>query len=133
MIGIRNSDNTITAIYCHWDGYVEKVGNLLFKYYSNEDTIKELVSNGNLSSLREKIHPDNTYEHSYVRPQRDVCIFYIRDRKESQIGNLPVTYKSDSAYINGVWVDYYYLFFDGAWHYSRYTPNSWKKVNTDNV
>jgi hypothetical protein len=68
-----------------------------------------------------------------VRPQRDVCIFYIRDRKESQIGNLPVTYKSDSAYINGVWVDYYYLFFDVAWHYSRYTPHSWKKVNTDNV
>lgn len=128
MIGIRNSDDTITAIYCHWDGYIETVGKLLVNHYNNEETIRALLSHGNLSCLKQKIYPDSNFVHSYAKPQSDVCIFYKRDRGEKGDNNA-ITYKSDKAYTNGIAVDYYYLFIDNKWMYTKtFSKPSWKEL-----
>jgi hypothetical protein len=35
-IAIQNADNTVTGIYCHWDGYVEHNGKILNENYTTE-------------------------------------------------------------------------------------------------
>jgi hypothetical protein len=54
-IGIRNEDNSIEVIYCHWDGYLEGVGNILKNNYNTEDKVRQLLSFGSVSSLDETI------------------------------------------------------------------------------
>lgn len=86
------------TIYCHWDGYPQYNGNILLEHYQNADKIKELISLGDISSLREKIHPDpkggkivvydgarrkeifTTEPHSFDKPHEGVVVSYGRDR-----------------------------------------------------
>ena len=35
-IGIENKNGTITSIYCHHDGYLEGVGEILVNHYKTE-------------------------------------------------------------------------------------------------
>ena len=42
-IGIENKDGTITSIYCHHDGYLEGVGEILVNHYKNEEKIRKLM------------------------------------------------------------------------------------------
>lgn len=49
-IGYLESDK-IVSIYCHWDGYPSNNGKILLEQYTDLDSVKELVSGGNLSSL----------------------------------------------------------------------------------
>jgi len=51
-IAIENQDETITSIYCHFDGYLEGVGKKLFEHYDREKTEK-LIELGNISVLGE--------------------------------------------------------------------------------
>ena len=50
-IGIRNKDNTITSIYCHWDGYPTWNGKMLLTYYTKREDVEKLIKLGNLSTL----------------------------------------------------------------------------------
>lgn len=50
-IGIRESDGTIRAVYCHYDGYPSNNGRILLDHYTNEVIVRELVAGGNMSSL----------------------------------------------------------------------------------
>jgi len=50
-IAIRNADNTVTAIYCHWDGYLSYNGKILFENYNTEEKVRELIALGDLSVL----------------------------------------------------------------------------------
>jgi len=51
FIGILNKDDSVDYIYCHWDGYPEHNGVLLNDFYNNEDTVRDLISLGDLSVL----------------------------------------------------------------------------------
>ena len=42
-IGIRNKDNTITSIYCHWDGYPTWNGKMLLTYYTKREDVEKLI------------------------------------------------------------------------------------------
>ena len=79
-IGVLNNDGKVTAIYCHWDGYVEYNGRILAEYYQEIERVKKLISGGDLSSLNKEIEP--TAEHSFENPQDDVCVSYYRGRGE---------------------------------------------------
>ena len=57
-IGIQNKNGVIESIYCHWDGYLAHKGLLLYLYYNTEEKVRELIKNGDLSCLGEKIEPD---------------------------------------------------------------------------
>lgn len=85
-IGIENDDGTVDYIYCHWDGYPTHVGAILLAFYSDPKVLRKLIDLGNLSSLREKIDFDTSQPHDFSSPQKDVCIFYGRDRKEEGQG-----------------------------------------------
>ena len=42
-IGIKNTYNSVSSIYCHHDGYVEGVGKTLDKYWNNKDEIIDAI------------------------------------------------------------------------------------------
>lgn len=81
-IAIVRKDGTRTAIYCHWDGYIEGVGTTLQLAYNTAEKVEELLKLGNLSQLEYHLEPtDET--HSFDTPQKGICIAYHRDRGEA--------------------------------------------------
>ena len=54
-IGVVNPDDSITSIYCHWDGYPEHHLPILTGHYTTEDKAADLIALGSLSSLEPEI------------------------------------------------------------------------------
>ena len=76
LIGIQNANNTVEYIYCHHDGYLEWVGNKLITHYKNEETIRELLALGDLSSLGNKpISSPDAWE-SFLPSTSAECLSY---------------------------------------------------------
>jgi len=138
-IGIRNKDNTITSIYCHWDGYPTWNGKMLLTYYTKREDVEKLIKLGNLSTLgRTPTAPDlNDVDIAMFSYKRDV---YEKIRKENEVkgtmGNpccIPHSIREDYAkpedheaitHGNGdfpdCWQEYEYLFTkQGKWQYRK--------------
>ena len=129
-IAILNNDGTVTAIYCHWDGYVEYNGRILSEHYQEVEKVKELISGGDLSSLRQKIKPAG--EHSFENPQEDVCIYYHRDRDEQWEQTKPKTYESIIQLyeeLEDSWIEYLYIYIGGDWYYLCINAESTLKLS----
>lgn len=75
--------NKFKSVYLHWDGYPERALKMLQKHYNNQKLALELVNLGDISQLEAKIHPASNKTHSFDEPQKDVTIFYLRDRNDS--------------------------------------------------
>lgn len=80
-IAIRNTDNTVTGIYCHWDGYLEHNGKILAENYTTEAAVRELIALGDLSSLGETVGVKVDFNGSHDGQ----CLAYGRDRGETGI------------------------------------------------
>ncbi|WP_434777708.1 hypothetical protein [Neisseria sp. Ec49-e6-T10] len=61
----------VGIIYCHFDGYIDNVGSLLFKHYNTETKIEELIRLGNLSSLDHNITKTEAYGRDYHRKNQE--------------------------------------------------------------
>ncbi len=48
-------NNNILVTYCHYDGYIEGVGTVLFKHYNTDSLAYQLTDLGYISSLGETI------------------------------------------------------------------------------
>lgn len=48
-IAIENTDGSIEAAYCHWDGYLTGVGKDLLANYKDEGRVRGLINAGNMS------------------------------------------------------------------------------------
>jgi hypothetical protein len=73
-----------------------------------------LINNGDLSSLRENVEP--TGAHSFDKPQDNVCVYYGRDRGETDVNYRMFTEQKEflrSA--EGACAEYAYLFQNGQW------------------
>lgn len=109
FIGILNKDNTIEYIYCHSDGYLDYVGRMLLMHYSNESKLRELLSNGDMSSIGKEIGTKHDFN---KRPfDGSVCTFYHRDRNEKL--SKPENVKSINDFYSLAqksWAEYVYLF-----------------------
>ena len=66
-IGIENENGTVATIYCHWDGSPSSNGKILKENYRDEESVRKLLSLGDLSELRET---------------PETCVAYHRDRGE---------------------------------------------------
>lgn len=80
-IAILEISGVVKQIYCHWDGYIEHNGRRLKLYYKTPELVKELISHGDMSVLNPNINP--TGAHSFDKPEAGVCVYYGRDRGES--------------------------------------------------
>jgi len=91
-IALEFADKTIQQVYCHWDGYLAHNGKILQEHYSDPFKLRDLIDQGDLSSLGKVIgeaHPfsphaskedEALYEHA---KDQGYCTFYARDRGET--------------------------------------------------
>ena len=110
-IAIQNADNTVTGIYCHWDGYLEHNGRILAENYTDEAKVRELIALGDLSSLGDCIGEKvdfNDYD-----SHNGQCVAYGRDRGET--GVAAATFDSHAELVEQIGQEYDYLFVNGAW------------------
>lgn len=113
-IGIVNEDKSIDAIYCHWDGYPSHNGEILINFYNNENAVRELIALGGLSSLEQRIAPNENEVHTFDNPIKGVTVAYHRDRGEE----LEIMHFTDcESMINeGIgYIEYFYVWYNGAW------------------
>ena len=93
-IAIQNEDGTVDAVQVYYHGYPTGVGAILCEYFTNEESIRDLLSYGDISTL-------SPYNHN--------CVFFHRDKKEP----LHIYEHVDLEDINNQ--EYNYLFIDGRW------------------
>jgi hypothetical protein len=117
-IGVRNLDQTVDYIYCHWDGYPEHNGKILSEHYQDMDRVNALMKLGDLSSLDVEIGEKHEFENRI----RGWCHAYGRDRGETNISVGTTTF--DKLLFNDN-VDYIYIFDGEFWDcYDTYTKTN---------
>ena len=128
-IGVLNSDGSVRAVYCHWDGYPEYNGKLLIENYNTEAQVRELVEMGTISSLGSKIgeqHPFSKFELKEEAPDFDELMamyaksesegwttFYGRDRGEPDA--TAATFNNVEQFVSEFGEEYNYLFINDTW------------------
>lgn len=55
LIAAKMENNQIQMIYCHWNGYFDYNGEMLQAYYNTPELARQLVSLGDICSLKENI------------------------------------------------------------------------------
>lgn len=84
-ITVRLNSKIRLSVYSHWGGYPDGVGVTLKEHYNSKAKALELVSYGDISSLSERVKPNDNEEHSFEKPLKDVTVFYGRDRGEEGV------------------------------------------------
>lgn len=113
-IGILHRDQ-ILAKYSHYDGYPQYTGQMLTEHYTDPDRIMSMVSLGDQSVLMKEYMP-TTDDHSFETPDKDVTVFYGRDRGESGCEARLFDDLTDYfGHYGGAWCDYYYLWDGFKW------------------
>jgi len=124
-IGFVEYDGSITAIYCHWDGYLEGVGNTLLKHYNNTYKVLDLLELGDISSLGEELgvkhpfscHMTNLSPQAYDDAYGKMTTAYGRDRGE----NCPAKDFADATAFRSNYTDcdFFYLYDGKEWTYAE--------------
>lgn len=100
------------GIYCHYDGYLEGVGQTLLEHYGDPAKVSRLLDLRDISVLGERVEP--TGPHSYARKEEGATVAYRRDRGEPIPDAVTgATIESVASQIghNG----YVYVFENGGW------------------
>lgn len=133
-IAIKHKDNTYDMIYCHSDGYLEYNGVVLYKYYQDENKIKNLIDLGDISLLGLVINPDPTIVHSfdYDKRQKDVTVAYGRDRNENDTSKH--IYNDEKSFLDSfkdTWCEYLYLYDENSqkWLWAEIPYGKDKNIN----
>lgn len=132
-IGIVNLDNSIDAIYCHWNGFLSYNGKILLQHYTSTDIVNQLMDLGDLSSLNEKLYPDDSKPHTFQNAQDDVCVAYGRERSESDVDcKTFINIDEFEKYAIGTDAEYQYLFNSGKWTYRETNRDGkWKELTAE--
>jgi len=101
-IGKLNSDNTVSYIYCHWDGYPSHNGTILQEHYNTPEKVDALLVLGDMSVLGDT---------------HDECKPYNYDGA----GVVSIVLEE---YNSSPMISYFYLFTDEGWKVSAY-GNEW--------
>jgi hypothetical protein len=107
LIGKLNSDNTVSYIYCHFDGYPEHNGVILQEHYDTPFKVDHLLALGDLSVLGEVIGEKQDFN-NYSTRNNNWCLAYGRDRGESGVEMRTVS--QDEFFNSRDYVDYLYLY-----------------------
>lgn len=134
-IAIKRKNGTVDSIYCHWDGYLSYNGKILLEYYQDVNKINKLIELGDISSLNKEIEP--TGEHTFDAPQKDVTVFYGRDRGDDNVGKQ--VWNSLTEYFRNVdtlLIEYIYVYDEDKekWFYTTTNDeHSLSKLTKNNV
>jgi len=135
-IGIKLADTVIMAVYCHWDGYLQGVGQTLVESYNTEENILDLLVLGDISSLGKVIgqkRPFSPFEgerEAYEEANaKDWSTFYGRDRGEFDA--TARIFKSEADFLEEYYnrgAEYCYLFQNNQWTFASYDDTEFSDV-----
>jgi len=118
-IGVRNSDDTVDYIYCHYDGYPDHNGRILTEHYTSLDKVKELLALGDLSILGPEIGEQQDFNNRETQ-NSNWCLAYGRDRGEKGVGVKNDRFK---RVVTDEGIDYAYIFDGDYWEcYDTFAP-----------
>ena len=104
--------NEYRTVYCHFDGYLEGVGETLLNNYNSQELAEGLVKEGSISILGEKCScPEG---HSFENKINGYTVYYGRDRGEEG-----AEYKVSEERPK-LTEEYLYIFEDGKWFVTGY-------------
>ena len=110
-IAIEFADNSVSQVYCHWDGYLDNNGEILNKEYMDPFKVRDLVDLGDFSSLRDTVAETKEGAYNDDSPARrykdadeyfDCCQQEEYDYILRSVGGVPVWFVRCYA-TNGVW------------------------------
>ena len=104
------TDTGYEAIYVHWDGYFDYMYPMLSENYASLERATALVSFGDASFIAKRIMPSVGSDHSFEKPEEDVCVFYHRDRGEDFHSSF---YPTKDGVLKSQY--YVYIFEDNMW------------------
>lgn len=117
-IALEYADGTVDQVYCHWDGYIEHNGKILFQHYQDPFKVQKLIDLGDVSSLGSDIGEAHDFDD---RSQTgEVTTFYGRDRGET--GTEARRFRDFQDYVdNHQYEEYEYILRrDGNWYVCQY-------------
>jgi len=121
MIGVYNKDGSVTASYCHYDGYLSYNGRLLVETYNTTEAANAVANCGYLSGLTNDL--DNDLKEA------------VHKNEEPRIYNSVDTFLKVGDRYAGA--DYLYLFDGKTWLYTDTYGNrkdrKFKEVEADLV
>lgn len=113
-IGILNPDQSVTAIYCHHDGYIDYNGHILKDDYTDPAKIQALMDLGAISVLGSEIGEAQDFD---APTNTNWCLAYGRDRGETNVE--AGQHASVKAWLNRG-QEYNYLWTGSEWEVSSY-------------
>lgn len=113
-IALRSGE-TFQTIYCHWDGHPRTMLPILRENYNSVELAAKLISYGDASSIDKKLDPTPGVAHTFMMPEKDVCIFYHRDRGDDWFSCQPACYTKKELFDQPAF-EYIYIFEDGQWN-----------------
>lgn len=87
------------VVYCHFDGYLTGIGQILLKHYDTEEKVKKLLSGGSISSIDDSGSADY-----YASRGEELKVYDISSEEEAKD-------------LIGVFIEYVYMFKNGKWFY----------------
>jgi hypothetical protein len=130
-IALEFADDTVQQVYCHWDGYLENNGSILFKHYSDAYKLRDLIDLGDVSSLKEEIGTQHAFsrldilipEDEYESLYGHMTTFYARDRGETGTDARKFVDFADYE-ANFIHEEYAYILrADGNWYVKQYSKD----------
>lgn len=129
-IALEFADGTVQQVYCHWDGYLEHNGKILFENYSDPFKLRDLIDLGDVSSLGPEIgtqHPFSPHESADAKAAYDAAMeagattFYGRDRGETGVSARKFD-NYDMYRLSHQYEEFEYILrTDGKWYVSSYS------------
>ncbi len=113
-IALRSGE-TFQTIYCHWDGHPRTMLPILRENYNSLELAAKLISYGDASSIDKKLDPTPGVAHTFMMPEKEVCVFYHRDRGDSWLRCQPSCYTQKELFGQSAF-EYVYIFEDGEWN-----------------
>ena len=94
MIAFQDADDSCYAVYCHFDGYVSHMGDMLVRHFNSMDKAVDLVNEGELRSLTENSNGEVVLEHFEANFDEREIEYY-----DNTIDMLNAFHNSDREYI----------------------------------
>ena len=127
-IALEFADGTVQQVDSHWDGYIEHNGKILFEHYSDPFKLRDLIDQGDISSLGPNIgvkhpfspHGDGDKAAYDAAMEAGATTFYGRDRGEDGVSARKFA-NFDDYKANHQYEEFEYILrTDGQWYVSSY-------------
>lgn len=110
---VHMSDGTWKRVYCHWDGYLEHNGRILFDHYTDQAIVEALVAPGDMSMLDK--HCDKPDGHTFDHPKEGYTVYYGRDRGETDVDGVTGSSLAEVWPEDDCWTEFTYVWDEGKW------------------